>query len=84
MSVQLQQEHLWTLLHSEGWKLLEQRLQSQKSLRERAVRRAIENNDLNDAIRQEASFKLIEWVIELPHTLIKEFGNSGDTKKSEE
>lgn len=61
-----------------------QRLQSQKSLRERAVHRAIENNDLNDAIRQEASFKLIEWVIELPHMLIKEFGNSGDTKKSEE
>ena len=40
--------------------------------------RAIENNDLNEAIRHEASYKLLEWVIELPHSMIKEFGNSGE------
>ena len=84
MPIQLQQEQLWALHRSEGWRLLVEKLQSQKSLRQRAINRAIENNDLNAAIREEASFKLIEWVIELPHQLIKEFGNSGDTKKSEE
>ena len=83
MPVQLEQENLWALLHSEGWKLLVQKLQSQRTLRERAVHKAIDNKDLEGAIEQEASYKILGWVIELPHQLIKEFGNSGDTKKSE-
>ena len=85
MPVQLEQEHLWALLRSEGWKLLVNRLQSQRVIRERSVHRAIDNKDLNDAIEQEASYKLLGWVIELPHQLMKEFGNSGEnTKKTEE
>jgi ribosomal protein L9 len=55
-----------------------QRLQSQKSQQERALHKSVENKDLHSAIEHEASYKLLEWVIELPHTLMKEFANSGD------
>lgn len=60
------------------------RFQSQRLQRERALHKAIEKKDLNDAISQEASYKLLGWVIELPHQLLQEFADSGDTKKSEE
>ena len=82
--MELKAEQLWDLVHSQGWKLLVERLQSQKSLQDRALHRAIENKDLNGAISHEASYKNIEWVIELPHQMIKEFGKSGDNTQNME
>lgn len=54
---------------------MEQKLLYHRSLREKALHRAINNKDLNSAIEEEASYKILTWVIELPHKLIKEFGN---------
>ena len=81
--MEIKQEQIWAMLNSQGWELLQERLVEECRLLECQQHSDLDLaqvKNIDNAVKTEAALRKIKWVIELPHTMIKEFAKSGDTQ----